>query len=268
VARPSGSDDLRGTSADDDIRGFGGNDVLYGLAGNDSLDGGSGADVMSGGKGNDTYFVDNYHDVIWEWGGEGTDTVVVSADAPYDLPTAVENLVMAGLARIAYCNDLANYIIGSNLDNSLHGEGGNDEIHGEFGDDVLWGGPGNDILHGGPGQDGLIGDEGADSFSYVSTDDATATDYSHTDLIYDFSKAEGDKIDLSAIDADGNAANGNTAFYFFGAANIPFYAPGQISYTDNGQDTFILLNTDGDAEAEGVIGVAGLQVIDYGWFVL
>jgi RTX calcium-binding nonapeptide repeat (4 copies) len=131
--------------------------------------------ITSGGKGNDTYFVDNYHDVIWEWGGEGTDTVVVSADAPYDLPTAVENLVMAGLARIAYCNDLANYIIGSNLDNSLHGEGGNDEIHGEFGDDVLWGGPDNDILHGGPGQDGLIGDEGADSFSYVSTDDATAT---------------------------------------------------------------------------------------------
>ena len=98
---------------------FGGKDVLYGLAGHDRLDGGSGADVMAGGKGDDTYFVDDYRDVIWEWGGEGTDTVVYSADAPYSLPVTVENLVLAGWANIAHGNDVANDIRGSSDGDSM-----------------------------------------------------------------------------------------------------------------------------------------------------
>jgi Ca2+-binding RTX toxin-like protein len=268
ISGTNGSDYLLGTNADDDIRGFGGNDVLYGLAGHDSLDGGSGADVMAGGTGNDTYFVDDYRDVIWEWGGEGTDTVVLSVEAPYYLPTAVENLVLAGSSVIGVGNDLANDIRGNNYGNSLHGEGGDDELRGEFGDDVLWGGQGNDNLYGGAGQDRLIGDEGADRFSYVSMDDATAPDYAHTDFIYDFSRAEGDKINLLTIDADGNAANGDTAFSFIGTADHPFTAPGQVSWLIGGLDTYILLNTDGDADVEGVIGVLGQQTIDTSWFSL
>jgi Ca2+-binding RTX toxin-like protein len=73
----NGSDDLFGTSADDVIKGLDGKDWLYGLAGHDILDGGRGADVMAGGTGDDTYHVDNYLDEIWEWGGEGTDTVLL-----------------------------------------------------------------------------------------------------------------------------------------------------------------------------------------------
>ena len=149
-----------------------------------------------------------------------------------------------------------------------NGEGGNDELHGEFGDDVLWGEEGNDNLYGGPGQDRLIGDEGADSFKYVSLGDATAPDYAHTDFIYDFSKAEGDKIDLSSIDADGNAANGNTTFSFIGTADHPFTAPGQVSWLVGEFDTYVLLNADGDAAADGVIQILGAHTVDAEWFAL
>ena len=76
--------------------------------------------------------------------------------------------------------------------------------------------------------------------------------------IYDFSKAEGDR----------NAANGDSAFSFIGTADHPFTAPGQISWLIGGTDTYILLNTDGDAEAEGVISVLGQQAVDASWFLL
>jgi Ca2+-binding RTX toxin-like protein len=140
----NGSDDLFGTSADDVIAGLDGKDWLYGLAGNDILDGGLGADVMAGGKGDDIYYVDDAGDVIWEWGGEGTDTVMVESDIGFgfDLPTAVENLVLVGSVRAGYGNDLDNVITGNAAHNVIHGRGGNDTIDGELGNDFLKGGGG------------------------------------------------------------------------------------------------------------------------------
>jgi RTX calcium-binding nonapeptide repeat (4 copies) len=111
ISGTNGSDDLFGTSADDLIAGLDGKDWLYGLAGNDILDGGLGADVMAGGKGDDIYYVDDDDgDVIWEWGGEGTDTVLLESGSGhgFDLPTAVENLDLAGSVREGYGNDLDN----------------------------------------------------------------------------------------------------------------------------------------------------------------
>jgi hypothetical protein len=75
--------------------------------------------------------------------------------------------------------------------------------------------------------------------------------------------------DLHHIDADGWAA-GDQALTFIGDASHPFTAPGQISWYiggppaggSSGTDTYILLNTDRDADADGVIEVSGMHAVD------
>jgi hypothetical protein len=86
----------------------------------------------------------------------------------------------------------------------------------------------------------------------------------------DFNAAIGDLTVLNLIDADGNPGNGDTAFTFIGDASNPFTAPGQVSWLIGGpaNDTYILLNTDGDAAADGVIRVVGAHAVDASWFVL
>jgi hypothetical protein len=92
---------------------------------------------------------------------------------------------------------------------------------GEF-DDMLFGGEGNDLLMGGAGRDSLSGGLGADLFRYAESDFAGAT-LALADVITDFSEAQGDRIDLSAIDAqpgigdDGFRFIGNAAFSGAGA---------------------------------------------------
>jgi Ca2+-binding RTX toxin-like protein len=67
---------LFGTSGNDFISGLMGDDCLYGKAGDDYLVGSRGSDVMAGGVGNDSYVILG-SDVVFEWGGEGHDTVYV-----------------------------------------------------------------------------------------------------------------------------------------------------------------------------------------------
>jgi Ca2+-binding RTX toxin-like protein len=291
----NGSDDLFGTSADDVIEGLGGRDFLYGLAGNDILDGGFGSDVMAGGKGDDTYHVDEesidgFGDVIWEWGGEGTDTVVLDSHEAqaggfrFVLPTAVENLVLAGSEEHGNGNDLDNVIIGNAADNIILGEGGNDTLDGGFGKDFMLGMNGNDNLSGGgdddyldgeAGQDTLTGGSGGDRFVWLSTYHTTLAGQT-ADIVTDFNRADGDLLEFNVIDADvTNSAQINDAFTFVGVVDVTqggsFTAPGQIGYFTSATDTFILLNTEVDAGIDyqdATIRVAGVHNVDASWFVL
>jgi Ca2+-binding RTX toxin-like protein len=160
----SGDDEgLFGTNGEDHIIGYAGNDYLYGLAGRDILDGGLGADVMAGGTGDDVYYVIDSLDVIWEWGDEGIDTVISTAD--HTLASGVERLVLTGGADPATQgtgNELDNDLIGNWGGNRLYGLGGKDELYGEGGDDFLYGGDGNDYLDGGQGADQMVGGLGND----------------------------------------------------------------------------------------------------------
>lgn len=80
---------------------------------------------------------------------------------------------------------------------SMTGSSGDDSLAGGLGRDTLVGGDGADLLIGGAAGDSLTGGAGADTFRYLAaTDSATGTG---RDLILDFSSAEGDKIDLSAV---------------------------------------------------------------------
>jgi Ca2+-binding RTX toxin-like protein len=101
--------------------------------------------------------------------------------------------------------------------------GSDDVLLGGAGADTLHGGGGADLLEGQAGRDTLLGGRGADRFLYRSVTDSPA-DGSH-DLIEDFRRDEGDKVDLSAIDAD-TTRPGNQSFTWIGAA--PLTGPGQL----------------------------------------
>lgn len=125
---------LDGGWGHDKLFGGDGNDRLLGAAGNDTLDGGGWADEMRGGAGNDTYCVDNIYDWVVEEVGEGTDTVISSADRSLQY-TAIENLTLTGSARKGTGNGGNNVLIGNNLSNTLTSGGGSDTMEGGAGDD-------------------------------------------------------------------------------------------------------------------------------------
>jgi Ca2+-binding RTX toxin-like protein len=189
----AGNDTLSGEGGNDTLAGGTGNDSLSGGAGNDRLDGGSGTDSMTGGTGDDVYVVDNAGDTVVELPNAGTDRV--EASIAYTLPTNVENLTVTGSAALAGTgNGLANRIVGNAGKNTLKGLGGNDE------------------LTGGGAADKLSGGSGSDTFVYLKTTDSRAGK-TRRDTIADFAK--GDRVDLSAIDANPKKA-GNQAFRWLG----------------------------------------------------
>lgn len=103
------------------------------------------------------------------------------------------------LGAQAYALRDADRIAGGGHDDVLYGFDGRDTLFGKGGDDTLMGGAGSDQLYGG---------RGADTFVYGSI-----LDRMDQDTIHDFSHQEGDKIDLSAIDAKSRSAVDN-AFVF------------------------------------------------------
>jgi len=119
---------------------------------------------------------------------------------------------------IVTARDTNDTIYGYGGNDLLQGNGGNDSIYGHSGDDTLKGGGGSDYLSGGSGNDTLIGGTGSDSlrggsgadiFDYNAVNESP--EGSGRDKILDFSWQEGDKIDLSGVDANVFMA-GNQAF--------------------------------------------------------
>ncbi|WP_342242283.1 type I secretion C-terminal target domain-containing protein, partial [Inquilinus sp. OTU3971] len=117
-----------------------------------------------------------------------------------------------------------------------------DSIIGTTGANVLQGWNGNDILLGGRGADTLSGGAGADRFVYAGTIHSLTG--AGADRITDFSHAQGDRIDLSQIDANTIAA-GNQAFSFIGGGLYTGVA-GQLRYSIVGSTTTIAGDVNGD----------------------
>jgi Ca2+-binding RTX toxin-like protein len=141
---------------------------------------------------------------------------------------------------------------------TVHGGGGADTIVGGAGGDFIIGNAGNDSLYGlggvdflvgGLGADQLRGGAGSDRFVYQSTAQSTTGSVDH---ILDFQHV--DRIDLSAIDANGNAGDGNTAFTFIGA-NAFGNVAGELRAWQNGADWFVEGDTNGDGLADLTIQV-------------
>jgi Ca2+-binding RTX toxin-like protein len=155
-------------------------------------------------------------------------------------------------------NDLV--LGGAGLDR-LDGGRGNDNLVGGTGNDFLFGGEvsmplsgtdndrlnggtGNDTLIGGFGADILTGGAGADTFAYQNQGQSNPSPFSGVDLIVDFDRSEGDKINLRLIDAK-TTAPGDQAFTFIGTA--PFTvanAEGQLRIQVVGGETIVQGSTD------------------------
>ena len=263
-------DIIQGTGSRDILQGGSGADTLVAGQGNDRLNGRQGADRMQGGKGNDSYVVDNAADQVIELAGEGLDAV--DATVSFVLGANVENLMLLGTSAIdGTGNDLANTINGNEAANLITGEGGDDQLRGKGGNDYLSGGAGNDYLSGGAGTDTLTGgagsDEmyggaGADRFVFERLSDFGPS--GAPDRLQDFSASQGDRIDLSGIDADSTQA-GDQGFAFLGREAFTGRA-GQLRYeTAPGGMLRVSgdLNGDGAAELQFLVRASALTGADF-----
>jgi Ca2+-binding RTX toxin-like protein len=254
-----GNDQIRAFEGADRVDGGAGNDILYGMSGADTmfgadgedwLDGGGDGDAMAGGAGNDTYIVDTNADVLTEAVGGGTSDRVY-ASASYVLTAGAE------IERLSAAEPNATTAM------DLVGNGFDNEIVGNDGTNTIVGSPNTDS-GGYDGLDTMSGGGGADVFVWSSIAESGVAG-NEADVITDFNRASGDIIGFNLIDADVTVA-GNQAFTFIGTG--PFTAPGQISFFTTANDTFILLNTDGDAAQEMTVHVTEPQAVDASWFVL
>lgn len=210
------ANNLSGNAGNNILRGGEGNDVLSGKNGNDALYGGADNDRLWGGSGSDRLFAGSGRDLLD--GGAGADTLDGGTD-----------------------ND------------TLRGGDQDDRLLGGSGADLLSGGTGADRLIGGTGRDRLTGGIGADQFIFTNRLDSTAT-ASGRDIITDFSRSQGDKIDLSALDANLNRT-GNQSFDFIGTERFSGTA-GELRHVLINGTTVILADLDGDMRADFSIGLS------------
>jgi Ca2+-binding RTX toxin-like protein len=263
-----------GSSQNDRLYGNSARNILWGHEGSDILDGRGGNDIMVGGTGSDTYYVDSYGDLVVEYAGQG-DEDWVATPLSYTLDPNIESLALLGPGdKDGTGNELDNALHANGYTNVLTGLGGDDRLYAGNGNDILWGGEGDDLLDGDFGDDILTGGNGLDTYDGGYGGDlmvwASANETGLTpgtaDMIADFNAAQGDRIDLSLIDAN-VYANGDQAFTFIGTGAFSG-TPGEINYAYVGGDTIIQLQTGTSADVEGVLRLTGIHVPEAGWFAL
>lgn len=202
-------------------------------------------------------------------GTEGStedDHLAAPSDAPWIANGGAGNDDMTGaggddIVRGASGNDV---LRGGAGDDRLFGNNGNDILYGGEGRDRLDGGAGNDRLVGGIGREVMSGGTGADTFAFTPAD--VANDQQLIDArITDFSKAEGDRIDLSAIDAIGGGAN--DAFTYIGTDAFHGIA-GELRIAVIRGNTMVFGDTDGDGLANLVILIDGTPQVGPAEFIL
>jgi Ca2+-binding RTX toxin-like protein len=160
---------------------------------------------------------------------------------------------------------------GSSGNDSLNGGGGNDSLNGQAGNDRLQGlagkdtlagltgadsldgGAGDDWLIGGAGRDVLTGGTGADVFLFTALGDGAVG--TNRDVITDFARGEGDRIDLSWIDAI-TRLPGDQAFAFIGGASFTRVA-GQLRFAGG----VLQADVNGDARADMEVAILGTSTL-------
>ena len=290
----AGGDRLQGGQGRDTLRGGEGNDTVEGGQGagtnsqDNTIDGGAGddrllgdaaKDLMTGGLNNDRLFGSSGADTID--GGDGVDTVDYSGDVNRvnaNLATGVGSglaslVFSAGDVYIGIENIVGGFtgdtLVGDDRNNKIEGRTGNDTIIGGDGNDTLVGGAtgGSDRITGGKGRDVMDAGLNDDIFIFLSVRDSLVADGKH-DLVSDFDGAEGDRIDLSAIDA--REGGGDNAFVFVAAFTG---ARGELIAPEISTGIFLVQgDVNGDAIADFAIEVRveeeSGEVIDGGDFIL
>ncbi|OWJ65590.1 S8 family serine peptidase [Inquilinus limosus] len=225
---------------------------VVGGDGNDTITAGSGANQLAGGHGNDVLRGEGGADRLD--GGAGTDTASYYNSSSGVLANLVSGAGNGGTAQGDILISIEN----------LSGSQGNDSLVGNSGTNVLQGWNGNDVLTGAGGQDTLSGGAGADRFVYGSTTQSPVG--ARSDLITDFSHAQSDRVDLSAIDAD-TGMTGNQAFSFIGSALYGHHA-GELRFAQSGGLTTIAGDINGDGVSDFHIRLTGAIALVVADFVL
>jgi uncharacterized delta-60 repeat protein len=208
------------------------NNTLQGNAAANTLNGLAGKDIMRGGDGNDIYYVDNIGDIVTETNAVlatgGLDKIL--ATVSYSLGANIEQLILQGLSAIN--------ATGNALNNTLQGNAG------------------ANTLTGGAGTDKLVGGLGADTFDFNAITESLVG-AGLRDIITDFSTAQGDKIDLSTIDANSVLAT-DQAFLSSILTSGAFTAVGQLRLVGN----ILSGNTDSNfATSEFEIQLTGVTAL-------
>ena len=242
--------------------------------------GGFGADGFTGGAGNDGFyfgpgrfgagdFVDGRAGANDQLALDGNYVVTLGSGQVQNIEVLA---LLPGLPgdRGSYAITLADSLTGAgqrftvfglNVETSitLNGSGESDGrfyFIGGRAADTLIGGAGDDLIFGNLGGDTLTGGAGADTYSYNSAAESTSA---ARDRITDFAAI--DRFDLSAIDADGNAGNGDTAFSFIGSAAFGNIA-GQLRVSALGADWLIEADIDGNGVADFAVLAQGAQPLE------
>jgi serralysin len=235
----AGHDAITGNAAANVLWGNGGNDALFGGDGNDNLVGGAGADRLDGGNGID---LANYGSAAAGVIADLLSPSVNTGEAAGDSYVSIERL---------YGSKFNDNLRGDNLANAIYGAAGNDVLYGRGGNDTLVGGDGNDRLVGGAGADRLIAGSGADTFIFQSVAESSAT---ARDRIDDFSSGT-DRVDLRAIDANGNVT-GDQAFSYLGSKAFTG-DPGDLNFING----VLSGDINGDAVADFQINVLNVSML-------
>lgn len=267
----TGNDILDGGTGADIVNAGDGNDVIYAGDGNDSIDGGAGTDtvifyspgIVFAGSSNGVEIFENLSggdlaadlnagDNIFG-GSTGTDSINGMAGNDLLYGREGNDLFSGGDGSDRLFGMADDDVLNGGNDNDyLYGDTGNDVVAGNSGDDVLYGEDGDDDLTGGSGIDLLGGGIGADDFIFAGGDSGST--FETADRIIDFSSAQGDRIDLSAIDAI--AGGGDDAFSFTGDTAFGNVA-GQLRAEVVGGSTYVMGDVDGDGIADFVIKLDG-----------
>ncbi|NGZ26949.1 MAG: hypothetical protein G8345_08675 [Magnetococcales bacterium] len=175
---------ISGNMADNALYGGGGDDFLFGGAGNDSL---------FGGLGDDTVYLGSSQNQIIEKAGQGIDTLCGRFSLV--LPENMENLTLTSpnfptLGRFNRFRNLSTLLDATNQARFAEGNELDNTLTGNCFSNTLIGNDGNDTLIGGLGNDTLVGGSGADSFRFNFPQEGL-------DLINDFAKGEGDRLEFS-----------------------------------------------------------------------
>lgn len=267
----AGSDVLFGGLGADTLLGGAGSDDLDGSAGNDILRGGAASDSLRGGAGNDRFVFDGRqfgNDTIADFtrgkdqidlrnlgvgdvaalqpfmSQSGSDVVIKTFFAGEQESITIRGTTIARLIAspdsFVFTSSAERQVNGgTDSADTLFGAKGADTLFGYAGFDALSGGQGNDILIGGAGDDTLRGGLGADRFVLGFGDGY--------DTILDFSRAQGDRIDLRSIDPD--AAYGDQKLKL---VTGDFTAAGQIRLFVRGDITTIFVNLDDNLKTDEV----------------
>lgn len=250
-----GDDFVLGRDGLDDLRGGPGGDRLLGGEDADRIWGGTGADTANGGNGNDSIFGRDGNDRLG--GGAGDDTLSGQRGADIVRGGSGADTLSGGLG--------ADLLRGGSDADALAGGAGDDRLIGNRGQDVLVGGNGDDVLIGGWSKDTLTGDDGADNFMF-NTPGHAGRKIASRDVITDFDRAEGDRIDLSGMDAS-VSADGDQAFAFIATAAFSG-TESELRYVQVSGKTIVRGDIDGDGIKDFSIVLTGLHALTEGDFVL